>query len=161
MDRRRKLACASWNILPGLNPRPFFTHPFVFSSLFGPQTSANSNHSRTSVAFAHKSNHSRTYAKTSGVGCYRHGNVSKLCRRTCLRRQADILECGGSLPLLGPTQWRHLNCLGETHGIAKAGASSRTPRPAFAGTRGRQRGRRGGEIPRLRNPTRHNAAREK
>src|SRR5208337_1126090 len=35
------------------------------------------------------------------------------------------------------------NCMGGTDGIAKAGASSRTPRPAFAGTTGGQK-----QIPR-------------
>jgi hypothetical protein len=61
-------ACAPREILPGPNPRPLFPYPFVFSSLFGPQTAANSNHSRTSRKFARKSNHSRTYAKTGGWG---------------------------------------------------------------------------------------------
>src|SRR5208283_3436233 len=133
----RKPACASRNILPGLNPRRLFPHPFVFSSLFGPQTTTNSNHSHTSAAFPCKSNHSRTYAKHRGWGSYLHSNVSKICRR------ADILECGGSPPLLGVTKGRQLNCMRGTDGIAKAGASSRTPRPAFAGTTGGQK-----QIPR-------------
>jgi len=163
---RRKPACASRNILPGPNPRPLSPRPFVFSSLFGAQTAANSNHSPTSAAFARKSNHSRTYAKTGGWGSYRHSNVSKICRR------ADILECGGLPPLFGVTQGRQLNCMGGADGIVKAGASSRTPKSAFASTTGGQRGRRGGEIPRprrsargaqtaLRDPTCHNAARER
>src|SRR5208283_3168661 len=73
--------------------RRLFPHPFVFSSLFGPQTTTNSNHSRTSAAFTRKSNHSRTYAKHRGWGSYLHSNVSTKCRR------ADILECGGLPPL--------------------------------------------------------------
>src|SRR5208283_5635549 len=36
------------------------------------------------------------------------------------------------------------NCMGGTDGIVKAGASSRTPRPAFAGTMGGQK-----QIPRV------------
>jgi|SRR5271157_2493024 len=39
-----------------------------------------------------------------------------------------ILECGGSPPLLRLTQERQMNCWGETDRIAKAGASSRTPK---------------------------------
>jgi hypothetical protein len=129
VSRRHKPACTSRNILPGLNPRPLFPHPFVFSSLLGPQITANSNYSRTSTKCARKSNHSRTSAKTGGWGCYRYGDVSKICRR------ADILECGlftllapifeGSLegpPLLRVTRGRQLNCMGGTDGIAKAGA---------------------------------------
>jgi len=54
-----------------------------------------------------------------GVG-YLNGNVPKICRR------ADILECGGSPPPLEVTQCGKLNCLGETDGVSKAGASSRT-----------------------------------
>jgi hypothetical protein len=49
-------------------------------------------------------------------------------------RRADILECGGSPPLLRLTEGRHTACLGGTDYVAKAGASSRTPRPAFAST---------------------------
>jgi hypothetical protein len=63
-------ACAPREILPGLNPRPLFPHLFVFPSLFGPQTPANSNYSRTSRKFARKSNYSRTYAKTGGGGIF-------------------------------------------------------------------------------------------
>jgi hypothetical protein len=121
VNRRHKPACASRNILPGLNSRPLFPHAFVFSSLLGLQTTAKSNHSRTSAAFSRKSNHSRTYAKTGGWGSYLHSNVSKISRR------ADISECGGSPPLLGVPQGRQLNCMGGADGIAKAGASSRTP----------------------------------
>jgi hypothetical protein len=69
VNGRYKAAHAPRSILPRLNPRPLFPHVFVFSSLLGPQTTANSNHSRTSAAFARKSNHSRTYAKTGGRGC--------------------------------------------------------------------------------------------
>ncbi len=43
-------------------------------------------------------------------------------------RRADILECGGSPPLLRLTLWRHMNRLREMGSIAKAGASSRTPK---------------------------------
>src|SRR5208337_1873529 len=66
-----------------------------------------------------------TQNRGGGVG-YRNGNVPKICRR------ADILECGGSPPLLGLTHWRYMNSLSEMDGIAKAGASSRTPKTAKA-----------------------------
>ena len=47
-----------------------------------------------------------------------------------------FLECGGLPPLLRLTKRRFMNGLRETGGVAKAGASSRTPRPAFASTTG-------------------------
>ena len=47
-----------------------------------------------------------------------------------------FLECGGLPPLLRLTKRSVMNGLGETDGIAKAGASSRTPRPATASTTG-------------------------
>src|SRR5208282_3191576 len=83
---------------PRSKSQTLFPPPFAFSSLLGPQPTANSNHSRTSAAFARKSNHSRTYAKTGGWGSYRYGNVSQICRR------ADILGCRGlfSQSLEGP-----------------------------------------------------------
>ncbi len=68
VSRRHKPVYARQRALPGLNPRPLFPHPFVFSSLFRWKTTANSNYSRTSRKFARKSNHSRTYAKTGGWG---------------------------------------------------------------------------------------------
>jgi len=43
-------------------------------------------------------------------------------------RPADILECGGSPPLLRLTEWRPFNRLAEVDYIAKAGANSRTPK---------------------------------
>ena len=54
-------------------------------------------------------------------------------KNTCGRR-ADILECGGSPPLLRLTQERQMNGWGETDRIAKAGASSRTPKEAKMAT---------------------------
>src|SRR5271157_2251097 len=47
-----------------------------------------------------------------------------------------FLECGGLPPLLRLTKRRVMNGLRETGGVAKAGASSRTPRPACASTTG-------------------------
>src|SRR5208282_2710763 len=52
---------------PGPTPGPLFPLLFVFPSLFRPQNPPKSNHSRTSAAFARKSNHSHTYANR-GVG---------------------------------------------------------------------------------------------
>ena len=71
VNRRHKPASALQRALPGPGSRPLFPHPFVFSSLFRRQTSANSNNSRTSRKFARKSNHSRTCAKTGGWGLWR------------------------------------------------------------------------------------------
>jgi hypothetical protein len=55
---------------PGPISRPLLLLVFVFPSLFRPPNPSKSNDSRTSAAFARKSNHSRTYAKTGGWGGY-------------------------------------------------------------------------------------------
>ncbi len=43
---------------------------FPASALFCPPLATNSNYSRRSANFARKSNHSRTYAKQGGGGCF-------------------------------------------------------------------------------------------
>ena len=50
------------------------------------------------------------------------------CEKKSCGRPADILECGGSPPLLRLTEWRPINRLAKVDYVAKAGASSRTPK---------------------------------
>jgi hypothetical protein len=59
----------------------------------------------------------------TGKTCILQGN-NQVCRR------ADILECGGSPPLLRLTRCLTTDRLGKMDYIAKAGASSRTPKTA-------------------------------
>jgi len=122
VNRRRKPACAPAIALPGPGSRPLFPHVFVFSSLFGPQTAANPNHSPTSAAFARKSNHSRTYAKTGGYTPsfrdqpFHFGNTP---RRIFLQHSLPCrtLQLGDSVPVeleipafTGTAQGKRLDC---------------------------------------------------